>query len=403
MRRISLLHIVILLLLYPALAQEKSSEERFSHIDAHVSSVNKQLIFHPQLLAKKLSENLSNDYDKVRSIYVWIAQNISYDLHAYLHDRESGQSVNEVLRSGKALCTGFSLLFNFLCEQNNIESRIIDGYAKGYGYRKGQNFPEPNHSWNAVNIYGRWYLLDATWAISTVIDLSKHKKVIDFDTYFLTNPEKFIRTHLPEDPSWQLLEKKISLSDFETDNYIGSSGYSFSNYSPTDYRNINDYEADIIRYKRALEFNPGNESFNALLSFAYLYKGISLTDELWKMNYNVLMDTVSDLESTFYAYMDSSWIVIKDIDNKYIPYTRKIMEEEINYQKGVINYELGAELFIKANKSKIQSQKYHQITEKFFSIAEEHFSHVTPSSIYHRDALEYISHIKDFRSRKGPN
>ena len=173
--------VLILILFYPASAQEKNNEGRFTHIDAHVSKINKQLVFHPELLAQKLTENLSNDYDRVRAIYVWIASNIKYDLYAYLHNRESGQSVNEVLRSGKALCTGYSILFKFLCAQNNIESIIIDGYAKGYGYKKGQQILKPNHAWNAVNIYGRWYLLDATWAVSTVIDLAKHKKVIDVD------------------------------------------------------------------------------------------------------------------------------------------------------------------------------------------------------------------------------
>ena len=388
------------MLIYSALAQEKSLQKRFSHVDKHVYSVNKQLIFHPELLAQKLSENLTNEYDIVRAFYVWIAHNIQYDLYAFLHDRESGQSVNEVLRSGKALCTGYSILFNFLCKQNKIESKIIDGYAKAYGYKKGQSFLKPNHSWNAVKIYGQWYLLDATWAKSTVFDLSRHKQVIDLDTYFLSNPENFIQTHLPEDPSWQLLDKKISLREFEKGLGKNIENYAIENYSPEDYIKLNEYDADILKYKRASEFNPRNESFNALLSFAYLYKGISITDGLWKMGFTELMDSAQILKRSFDCYMDSSWLVIKDIENENIPYTKKIMKEEINYQKGVIHYEFGSELFVKGRNSNATLQSYLAATEDFFSVAEGHFRLVSESSIYYKDAQEFLSLINDFVSRK---
>ena len=140
MRSITYISIIILLCSLIANAQQLTNNSRFAHVDDHVTEVKKQFIFHPELLALKLSENLSNDYDKVRAFYVWIAHNVEYDLYAYLQDSYGGQSVNEVLRSGKALCTGYSLLLKFFCDQINIESIIIDGYAKGYGYKKGQEF-----------------------------------------------------------------------------------------------------------------------------------------------------------------------------------------------------------------------------------------------------------------------
>ena len=266
--------------------------------------------------------------------------------------------------------------------------------------KKVKNFKKPNHAWNAVKIYDRWYLLDVTWASGSAIDLSRHQRKLDLNSYFLTEPRKFIQTHLPEDPSWQLLENKISLSDFEEDEYQHINEYRFNGFSPEDYEYRSEYDKDILRYRRALDFNPNNDSFHAFLSFAYLYKGISLTDNLWKLSYHQLKDTVSVLKKVFNTYMDSSWAVIKDIESDNIPYTRKIMEDEINYQKGVFNYELAAELFVKARKSNISFIHFTQKTDNYFNTAERHFKQVPSSSIYHKDAQEYLVYIQDFRSRK---
>ena len=169
-----LINVLFLILMSPVLSfgQIDQYELRFEHVDHHVSQVDKKFIFHPQLLSQNLSEGLTNDYDKVRAFYVWIARNIDYDLLAYVNKTRSGQSINQVMRSGKALCSGFSLLFNYFCQEAGIESVIIEGYAKGHGYRKNQQFEEVNHAWNAVKIYERWYLLDATWAIGNPTNIN---------------------------------------------------------------------------------------------------------------------------------------------------------------------------------------------------------------------------------------
>jgi len=381
-------------------AQVKSENQRFHDVDAHVSQVNKQAVFHPQLLAKLLSDNFSNDYDKVRAFYVWIAKNIDYDLWAFIHDRKDGQGINEVLRSGKALCSGYSLLFDYFCEQANIQSEIIEGYAKGLGYEKKQKFNTSNHAWNAVNIYGKWYLLDVTWAAGNPQYLSKHEKKIDLDTWFLADPEKFVKTHLPEDPSWQLLDNKISLSVFEDEDNSTIHNWNFNAFSPEDYAGLDEYDRDILVYKRAFKFNPKNVMLAERLSFAYIYKGISTTDELWKMDYTSLSETADSLERYVNAYMDSAWQIIEPIDNAKISPTKNNILEEIIYQKGVINYELGVELFLKAMQATLPLAEFNHQTEKYFISAEGHFEGVPTTSIYYKDAYEYVRQIQDFRHRK---
>lgn len=378
----------------------KSQDTRWEEVDKHVSNVNKQAVFHPQLLANLLIDDLSNDYDKVRAFYVWIATNIEYDLLAFIHGRRNEQGINEVLRSGKALCTGFSLLFDYFCDQAGIPCEIIEGYTKGYGYRKNQKFKRTNHAWNAVNIYGKWYLLDVTWATGDPRYLSKHQKNIDLDTYFFADSEMFIETHLPEDPSWQLLDDKISIHEFETGEKTEDRSYAINAFSPNDYNELDEYDRDLLRYNRATQFNPRNIELAERLSFAYLYKGISITDRLWKMDYQQLMDTIASLESNFYAYMDSARMTIEVLNGPSISSVKQIVHDEINYQKGIINYEIGTELFSKAMQKDISVSKIGCKADNYFKQAESYFKNVPVSSIYHKDAEEYLLIIKEFRQRK---
>jgi hypothetical protein len=75
----------------------------------------------------------------------------------------------------------------------------------------------PNHAWNAVQIDGRWYLLDSTWDAGSVDretqGFKRHNSEYNF---FLTNPSHFIYTHLPENSRWQLLESPWSSDEFYT-------------------------------------------------------------------------------------------------------------------------------------------------------------------------------------------
>ena len=399
MRHLKYFTCLFFLNIHIVFAQVNSVDARFEEVDAHVAKVNKEFVFHPLALTQKLTENLTNDYDKVRAFYVWIARNIEYDLLAYIHHSNSSNSVNEITRSGKALCSGFSLLFQYFCEQADIEVVTIEGYAKGYGYRKGQSFKKTNHAWNAVKIYGTWHLIDATWATGNPTNLSKHQKKIDLNSYFLTDPGIFIKTHLPEDPTWQLLEQKISLSEFEAKEYDNNMDWKFNRYSPDDYNNLNEFDKDLLIYKRALDFNQQNYPLNTTLSFAYLYKGISITDEIWKMGYFALTDSVEILEEQFYAYMDSAWNIVDNLKHTNTIHDKRIIKDEINYQKGVFNYEISVEIYSKAETIKNDGIQSDGIVKRHFNLAEQHFSKVDATSIYYNDAEKYLTFIQEFRDR----
>ena len=88
---------------------------------------------------------------------------------------------------------------------NYPESKILNivGYAKGSGYSIFTP-PESNHEWNAVEINGKWCLIDTTWAAGTTSEY-----------YLCTPPECFVRDHLPySNESLQFLKSPITLTKF---------------------------------------------------------------------------------------------------------------------------------------------------------------------------------------------
>ena len=108
------------------------------------------------------SFNLKEE-QKVYLSYYWIKNNIVYDRKGL----EEGTAVNnpkDVFNKRKTICSGFSKLFNeLLLAMNYEESKIkyIHGYAKGRGYSPFKDH-EPKHAWNAVEINGKWCLIDTT-------------------------------------------------------------------------------------------------------------------------------------------------------------------------------------------------------------------------------------------------
>jgi transglutaminase/protease-like cytokinesis protein 3 len=172
-------------------------------------------------LSKKLTSSCKTDYEKVRSIFLWITDNISYHTRSLPNKRKKidddliletddtsstlpplTEHVAEiVLRRGTAVCDGYTKLFKSLCDHAGIRNEIITGYAKT-NFSTGSEF-HTNHSWNAVYVDSSWHLLDVTWASGFVYGSLFIKSFDDY--YFFTSPRYFIRDHYPEDLQWTLL------------------------------------------------------------------------------------------------------------------------------------------------------------------------------------------------------
>lgn len=172
-----------------------------------------------ETLAGYLAGPARNDHEKIRSIFRWITANITYDTRAAFIGNPVEGSEN-ILKSRKAVCDGYSTLFEMLAEAAGLRVVKISGYAKGYDYRIGEHFDgPPNHAWNAVYLDGHWQLLDATWGSGYVDESGRFIREFD-GFFFLADPEDLKYTHLPEEPKWQLLDVPVSREVFESYPYL---------------------------------------------------------------------------------------------------------------------------------------------------------------------------------------
>jgi len=216
----------VLFLFLTSVLYAQNRSINFSRIDWAAQSIDAST---PEALAQQLTAPYTTDLEKVRSIFRWITEHISYAVRPRTVVSRSAlrykpvpmdsllalKSVDEivaytVLQQRTAVCNGYARLFKTLCEYSGIRSELVTGYARtNWGSQKFRS----NHTWNAVYVDSAWHLVDATWASGFISFSDEFVKQYD-DSYFFPAPEHFIYTHYPEDPKWSLLSNPPTLHEF---------------------------------------------------------------------------------------------------------------------------------------------------------------------------------------------
>ena len=163
----------------------------------------------------------ANEYLQVRAIYSWITHKIKYDNAALVAGVTRDDDAVQVFKSKKAVCHGQANLFKAFCDELKIKCHVVNGLSKlGFSEKESELGP---HAWNAVEIHGKWHLLDCTWGC--MVDNEKNEVIPYFYTvnefYFLTPPELLILNHFTKDPDLQLLKTPKTYEQFVKDpNYL---------------------------------------------------------------------------------------------------------------------------------------------------------------------------------------
>lgn len=175
----------------------------FSGPDNHATLFPRQNIRDLRTLAHDLTAPFPSHTDKARAIFVWLHHNIAYDVVSFFNDNVRGSTPESTLRSGLAVCEGYAGLFTNLATHAGMESVVISGHGKGYGYTPlapGSSLPPYNagHAWNAVRIDGgEWKLIDACWG-SGHVQGKGMPYVAEFNpSYFSMSNEEFGIKHFP--------------------------------------------------------------------------------------------------------------------------------------------------------------------------------------------------------------
>jgi len=175
-------------------------------------------------LLKSKTVNLS-DKEKSFIIFLWIGDNISYDLDSYFARREVDCSPKGVFKSGSSVCSGYSRLYKDFADYLNLEVECVPCYSKGAYYSVGDKLTSTDHEYNVIKLNNKWYPIDSTWGAGHVEGKKYIKSYNEF--YFLADPELLIKTHFPADDKWQLTKKKYTLEEFLRWPNIKSTFYNF--------------------------------------------------------------------------------------------------------------------------------------------------------------------------------
>lgn len=137
------------------------------------------------LEVKRISDEICvgthGDKDKLDSIAVWCAENISYDRDA----ARSGVtpeviSLERTLALKRTTCAGYSNLFSALCEAQGFYCINLRGgtYESEEDYPSDMFFEKAptNHEWNAVLCDGSWLYYDTTWTSNNYYEYGVYNK-----------------------------------------------------------------------------------------------------------------------------------------------------------------------------------------------------------------------------------
>jgi hypothetical protein len=154
-----------------------------------------------------------NPYFRVKAIHDFVADHITYDT-AYLNAIMAGNAVRKpqdaqtVFKNGVGVCEGYARLAVALGEITG--DKIV--YVTGHTRTPSGELEGVGHAWNAVEINGKWFLMDPTWDSGADLN-GKWTKKYESD-YLLTPAKVFGLSHFPENDSWQLLEQPITRGEF---------------------------------------------------------------------------------------------------------------------------------------------------------------------------------------------
>ncbi|OWF43434.1 hillarin-like [Mizuhopecten yessoensis] len=211
----------------PTSKSEIFNEEEYEHLDKRAMKVpNEKKKGTLIKLVKYLIKPCKDDVGKVRVLFTWLcAQNMDKMVVPMQPPKEN--SVVYYLTRLKVKKNNYAQMFSFLCRIINIPCICIHGYLKGSTYQIGQSVEKNKAAlygeWNAVLIDNTWRLINPYWAacaVGTEVSENVDRTFKVDETYFLPDPEQLVNSHFPEEPSWQLVDRPVSIHGFERKAFV---------------------------------------------------------------------------------------------------------------------------------------------------------------------------------------
>lgn len=144
-------------------SKEKNASEYLAETGA-IQSKDTEI----SVLAQELTKDITDEYDRVKAVHDWVAENIYYDYDALYGGSYQDMDARSVLMTRKGVCEGYANLTAALLRSIGIPCKLQGGYALGIDTKKEWTLSnidttEENHAWNEAYVNGRWIIIDVTW------------------------------------------------------------------------------------------------------------------------------------------------------------------------------------------------------------------------------------------------
>ncbi|GAB3523743.1 hypothetical protein GCM10027442_50490 [Emticicia fontis] len=326
-------------------------------------------------LSSKITDGIRNDSLKVRAIYEWVTDNIVYDIDLFsemniktAEQYAEAQKSEKVIHRKKAVCMGYTNLFQDLCNACNIKAYSISGYCKSLNPRTNvMAFSSEKHSWNAVKINNRWYLCDPTWSAGSIdMHTGSFLKNLN-EEFYLTEGKTFIKRHIPLDPLWQLLDYPLSMQEFRY-GHKPARRLKF-NYLDTlkVYETLSTDQQKLNADFRSLRFDNTNDEAKSSIGY-YYSKRAEVDSKTWHTLVTSFMNkNTSDSYRRAKEAKDRVYSLLASIENdmnqaryyySLIPPTSELSRLALNNMRNADNYLR----FIEQNRDNLT--KYYEALKK---------------------------------------
>lgn len=121
-----------------------------------------------------------DDYAKIKFIYDYVIENVSYDENA-----KNNQLLISAMVDQSTVCMGYAKMIQYLLQQAGIDSSLIVG-----GFID-ENSQVQRHAWNMVKYDQDYYYIDATWG-----DDEENGMIIN--EYFMFSSDNMLKLYQPE-------------------------------------------------------------------------------------------------------------------------------------------------------------------------------------------------------------
>lgn len=181
-----------------------------------------------EAISSLIKKDFNSDSEKARAVYSWITFNIGFDVAAanamgsassmafsYRDEKEKKAKeikfkesvISKTLLSGKAICHGYSMVFEKLSRLVGLESEIVTGILKSDPSQIGQVNLAIDHAWNAVKVDNVWKFVDTTLGAGYISQKDDSFKPDFNGSYFFMSGEDLFLNHYPEDKKWLTVNK----------------------------------------------------------------------------------------------------------------------------------------------------------------------------------------------------